>query len=85
MVFCGASADLRTSPCTLVEHPIAKCRKVVFTITESSQKLPTTKMPSTHKKEKPWDTDDIDKWKVRTIIARYPIIVLTSADRAIQA
>lgn len=20
-------------------------------------------MPSTHKKEKPWDTDDIDKWK----------------------
>jgi ribosomal RNA assembly protein len=21
-------------------------------------------MPSTHKKEKPWDTDDIDKWKV---------------------
>jgi len=26
---------------------------------------PTTKvkMPSTHKKEKPWDTDDIDKWK----------------------
>jgi hypothetical protein len=27
---------------------------------------PTTKvkMPSTHKKDKPWDTDDIDKWKV---------------------
>lgn len=23
-------------------------------------------MPSTHKKEKPWDTDDIDKWKVDT-------------------
>ncbi|CAM1511607.1 Fc.00g091200.m01.CDS01 [Cosmosporella sp. VM-42] len=23
-------------------------------------------MPSTHKKEKPWDTDDIDKWKVET-------------------
>jgi len=22
-------------------------------------------MPSTHKQEKPWDTDDIDKWKVR--------------------
>jgi ribosomal RNA assembly protein len=21
-------------------------------------------MPSTHKKEKPWDTDDIDKWKI---------------------
>ena len=24
----------------------------------------TAKMPSTHKREKPWDTDDIDKWKV---------------------
>ncbi len=24
-------------------------------------------MPSTHKKEKPWDTDDIDKWAVRPI------------------
>ncbi|KAI0482467.1 putative rRNA assembly protein Mis3 [Xylariaceae sp. FL0804] len=22
------------------------------------------RMPSTHKKEKPWDTDDVDKWKV---------------------
>jgi ribosomal RNA assembly protein len=22
-------------------------------------------MPSNHKQEKPWDTDDIDKWKVR--------------------
>jgi hypothetical protein len=22
-------------------------------------------MPSTYKKPKPWDTDDIDKWKVR--------------------
>lgn len=24
-------------------------------------------MPSTHNAEKPWDTDDIDKWKVSTI------------------
>jgi hypothetical protein len=24
----------------------------------------TATMPSTHEKEKPWDTDDIDKWKV---------------------
>ncbi|KAM0229056.1 hypothetical protein ACHAP5_011768 [Fusarium lateritium] len=23
-------------------------------------------MPSTHEKEKPWDTDDIDKWKIDT-------------------
>lgn len=22
-------------------------------------------MPSTYKKDKPWDTDDIDKWNVR--------------------
>jgi ribosomal RNA assembly protein len=21
-------------------------------------------MPSTHKRDKPWDTDDIDKWKI---------------------
>lgn len=28
-------------------------------------------MPSTHKQEKPWDTDDIDKWKVsRSMEAR---------------
>lgn len=24
-------------------------------------------MPSTYKRDKPWDTDDIDKWKVRYI------------------
>lgn len=27
-------------------------------------------MPSTHKKEKPWDTDDIDKWKIDTFTAK---------------
>jgi hypothetical protein len=27
-------------------------------------KSTTRAMPSTHKKDKPWDTDDIDKWKV---------------------
>ena len=26
-------------------------------------------MPSTHKNEKPWDTDDIDKWKVDSLTA----------------
>ncbi|KAI9839292.1 MAG: ribosomal RNA assembly protein krr1 [Sarea resinae] len=26
-------------------------------------------MPSTHKQEKPWDTDDIDKWKVEPFTA----------------
>jgi hypothetical protein len=25
---------------------------------------PRNTMPSTHKRDKPWDTDDIDKWKV---------------------
>jgi len=29
-------------------------------------------MPSTHKKEKPWDTDDIDKWKVRPLSSKHP-------------
>ncbi|KAI6785199.1 KRR1 small subunit processome component-like protein [Emericellopsis cladophorae] len=27
-------------------------------------------MPSTHKKDKPWDTDDIDKWKVDAFTAK---------------
>ncbi|KAL6871405.1 hypothetical protein J3F83DRAFT_735436 [Trichoderma novae-zelandiae] len=27
-------------------------------------------MPSTHKRDKPWDTDDIDKWKVDTFTAK---------------
>lgn len=25
-------------------------------------------MPSTRNRDKPWDTDDIDKWKVRTLL-----------------
>ena len=25
---------------------------------------PSVNMPSTYKREKPWDTDDIDKWAV---------------------
>lgn len=29
-----------------------------------STQHPAAKMPSTYKKDKPWDTDDIDKWKV---------------------
>lgn len=56
---------LECDTCTLVEYPIAKFRKVANANTTSQRKLSTTKMPSTHKKEKPWDTDDIDKWKVR--------------------
>jgi ribosomal RNA assembly protein len=24
-------------------------------------------MPSTHQREKPWDTEDIDKWKVKAL------------------
>ena len=26
-------------------------------------------MPSTHNVEKPWDTDDIDKWKVIPLLS----------------
>jgi hypothetical protein len=35
---------------------------------------PTTelKMPSTHKREKPWDTDDIDKWKASSTKIQSP-------------
>jgi hypothetical protein len=35
---------------------------------------PTTqdKMPSTHKRDKPWDTDDIDKWKVSSPYHKVP-------------
>lgn len=29
-------------------------------------------MPSTYKKDKPWDTDDIDKWKVRQLLTADP-------------
>jgi hypothetical protein len=32
----------------------------------------TTKMPSTHNADKPWDTEDVDKWKV---ITRYYTIL----------
>lgn len=30
-------------------------------------------MPSTHKKEKPWDTDDIDKWKIEEFKAEHNV------------
>ncbi|KAG6135289.1 hypothetical protein E4U28_005471, partial [Claviceps purpurea] len=30
----------------------------------------TETMPSTHKKEKPWDTVDIDKWEFDTFTAK---------------
>ena len=46
-------------------------------------------MPSTHKKDKPWDTDDIDKWKVRADASSPPspltavqIEAFTPADNA---
>ncbi|EGS22019.1 uncharacterized protein CTHT_0039040 [Thermochaetoides thermophila DSM 1495] len=28
-------------------------------------------MPSTHKKDKPWDTDDIDKWKIEPFLPEH--------------
>ena len=33
------------------------------------EKRKKSKMPSNHTKEKPWDTDDIDKWKIDTFTA----------------
>ena len=39
-------------------------------------------MPSTHKKDKPWDTDDIDKWKVRIWLGNFLVIFLTRAQIA---
>lgn len=35
----------------------------------STQSILTAKMPSTYKKDKPWDTDDIDKWKEEAFTA----------------
>lgn len=35
-----------------------------------------TKMPSTYKKDKPWDTDDIDKWKVCQSQRHFQIFIL---------
>ena len=32
-------------------------------------------MPSTHKREKPWDTDDLDKWKARIMFHHPPMIL----------
>lgn len=31
----------------------------------------TATMPSNNNKEKPWDTDDIDKWKVITTLEQF--------------
>lgn len=44
-------------------------------------------MPSTYKREKPWDTDDIDKWAVCILMNRIENILVTKSflDRAVQA
>ena len=39
----------------------------------------TFKMPSTYKKEKPWDTNDIDKWKV-SLVSVLAGLILDSAS-----
>lgn len=42
-----------------------KCRRGIQAPARASfYQLHNFTMPSTYKKEKPWDTDDIDKWKV---------------------
>jgi hypothetical protein len=47
-------------------HPLHLLRIWSVSVSVSAFLRNTTKlnMPSTHKKDKPWDTDDIDKWKV---------------------
>jgi hypothetical protein len=39
-------------------------RSQTFQPHHHSTHLKIANMPSTYKKDKPWDTDDIDKWKV---------------------
>ena len=40
-------------------------KKVTWTQSQARPTPKTLTMPSTHNAEKHWDTDDIDKWKVR--------------------
>lgn len=49
---------------TCLAKPISDSWKFDFIRLKDSVYTTTAKMPSTHKKDKPWDTDDIDKWKV---------------------
>lgn len=39
-------------------------RQLISSLYNSSRTRRNFKMPSTHNGEKPWDTEDIDKWKV---------------------
>lgn len=41
-------------------------------------------MPSTYKRDKPWDTDDIDKWKVRPPIRRLPDLATNPSTQQIE-
>lgn len=59
-------------------------KKLSFTLWDndcfaSTQHSPN--MPSTYKKEKPWDTDDIDKWEVSDF-AFFRVCVWLTCDRS---
>jgi hypothetical protein len=54
--------------CLFSPHLILRGRKSTCDFwTSISFPFQITAMPSTHKKDKPWDTDDIDKWNVSLI------------------
>jgi len=61
-----ATTRLKTTATPDKLHLNLSSRTFFLSRESSFTNYPTTKvkMPSTHKKEKPWDTDDIDKWKV---------------------
>ena len=40
------------------------------------------KMPSTYKKDKPWDTDDIDKWEVSESVTEIYTVSSLICDRS---
>jgi hypothetical protein len=52
--------------CNFEKVRSSSSRGLISTNLHSAPPHPNTfTMPSTHNVEKPWDTDDIDKWKVR--------------------
>jgi hypothetical protein len=53
--------NLGNSTCDLRSNTTQRTQHCQFNNRNTSPKFT---MPSTHKKDKPWDTDDIDKWKI---------------------
>ena len=67
----GSVARITRDPMAALSRKFQSYRQVLelFGDSRSSTNHSSSfKMPSTFKKDKPWDTDDIDKWKVGSII-----------------